>query len=191
VDSAAAPNPDSDSDSEARREPDAERVALVQGLFVKHQPVIRAAVLAFLPDFDRVDDVVQEAFLTATRKAGDFRPGTNFAAWVCTIARYKAREARRRPAVRFETLSDEVLDSLAAAAPEVDDFDERVRLFEKCLELLAPQARRAMELRYRGAHLPAAIAGRMGWTVGAVKVALSRARALLRECVESKLAEAR
>ncbi|MEQ2007724.1 MAG: sigma-70 family RNA polymerase sigma factor [Limisphaerales bacterium] len=161
---------------------------LVQGLFVKHQPVVRATILAVLPDFDLVDDVVQETFLTVTRKAGDFQPGTNFSAWVCAIARFKALEARRHGPLHFQTLSETVIESLCAVEPPVDDFDRRVRHFEGCLEELAPQARRAMELRYRGAHLPGAIASQMGWTVGAVKVALSRARAVLRDCVERRLA---
>lgn len=66
-------------------------------------------------------------------------------------------------------------------------IEARVKFFEQCLGGLAPQARRAMEMRYRGAHLPGAIAQQMGWTVGAVKVALSRARAVLRACVQRKM----
>jgi RNA polymerase sigma-70 factor (ECF subfamily) len=45
-------------------------------------------------------------------------------------------------------------------------------------------------MRYREAHRPAEIAQRIGWTAESVYVALSRARAALRECVGRKLAAA-
>lgn len=167
---------------------DPERVALVQRLFIKHQPVVRAAVLGLLPDFTLADDVVQETFVTATRKAADFVPGTNFAAWVCTIARFKAREALRRGPMTFHALSDEMLETLCIEEPAVSDLERQMRLFDECVKTLAPKARRAIELRYRLAARPGDIATAMGWTVGAVKVALSRARLVLRECVARKLA---
>jgi len=164
-----------------------ELLELVQGLFVRHLPVVRAAVLAQLPNLHRAEDVVQETFLTACRKSGDFKPGTDFAAWVCTIARYKVKEALRSGALKFEPLSDEAMESVLAAEPPKGEAAERLRLFEECLECLAPKARQAMELRYRGEHLPEEIAHRMGWSLGSVRVALSRARAVLQECVAKKL----
>ena len=53
-------------------------VLVVQQLFVRHQPKVRAFVQAFLADGGVADDVIQEVFLTVTLKAGDFREGTNF-----------------------------------------------------------------------------------------------------------------
>jgi RNA polymerase sigma-70 factor, ECF subfamily len=49
--------------------------------------------------------------------------------------------------------------------------------------------KRSVELRYQGDHKPAEIARIIGWTAEAVYVALSRARALLRECIERKMVE--
>lgn len=167
--------------------PSPEQLELVQVLFVKHQPLVRVAALAILPDFDKVDDVVQETFLTMSRKAADFVPGSNFTAWICSIARFKAMEMRRKSILPFETLSDSMLETLHAVEPPIDDFEHRVKYFEECLSQLAPQARKAMGLRYEKALLPAAISKQMNWSVGAVKVALSRARNVLRECVHTKL----
>ncbi|HVJ46421.1 MAG TPA: sigma-70 family RNA polymerase sigma factor, partial [Luteolibacter sp.] len=134
-----------------------------------------------------VDDVVQETFITMSKKAETFEPGTNFTAWICSIARYKAMEMRKATRLPFETLSDSVLNTLHAMEPATDDFEKRVVYFEECLGKLAPQARRAMEMRYRDALLPVAISRKMSWSVGAVKVSLSRARTLLRDCVAARL----
>jgi RNA polymerase sigma-70 factor (ECF subfamily) len=69
----------------------------------------------------------------------------------------------------------------------VEGEDERIKLLAECMTQLAPQARRAMELRYQQAHKPAEIAKILGWTPNSIYVALSRARDVLKECVEAKL----
>lgn len=164
------------------------RVTLVQMLFVQHTAALRGFVHALVPDFARADDIIQETFLTVTKKAGDFEPGTNFLGWACSIARFKMLESTRKQ--RSSTsLSPEIIESLCACEPEPEASDERLRHLGECLKKLAPQARQAVEMRYQQAHKPAEIARRLGWGAESVYVALSRARTLLRECVARKLAE--
>lgn len=158
----------------------------VQQLFVKHQLGIRAFVLSLQPGFTEAEDLVQEVFLVVTRKAGDFVEGTNFFAWACTIARFKLLEAMRRRA-RAQDLSEEVIETLCAVEP-AEHFDEaRLSAVQHCLEKLAPKARQMMYLRYYGEHSPAEIARLVSWTPNAVRVALSRARTVLQECLERRL----
>ena len=99
---------------------------LVQGLFVRHLPVVRATVLALLPNLHRAEDVVQETFLTMCQKAGDFVPGTDFAAWVCTIARYKVREALRSESMRFEPLSSDTIEAVLSSEPPKGGSDSGI-----------------------------------------------------------------
>lgn len=164
-----------------------EQIALVQRLFVQNTMAVRGFVVALMPDFTRVDDVVQETFLTATAKADEFREGTNFRSWVCSIARYKVLEAARRPDAKTVALDPEVLESLCAAEPDESVTEEELQSLRRCKDELAPQARRIVDLRYEQAHQPPEIARLMGWTVNAVNVALSRARAALRDCVDRQL----
>jgi len=163
------------------------RIAHVQMLFIQHTSQLRGFIISLMPDFGRVDDVLQETFLTVTKKAADFRPGSNFLGWVFTIARYKVLESGRKAAHGAQPLAPEVIESLCACAPEVEAEDERIKLLAECMTQLAPQARRAMELRYQQAHKPAEIAKILGWTPNSIYVALSRARDVLKECVETKL----
>ena len=66
--------------------------------------------------------------------------------------------------------------------------DRRLSLAGRlCLDKLAPQARRIVDLFYRDEHKPQEIAQRLSWTPAAVSVALSRARKALRECIERQL----
>jgi RNA polymerase sigma-70 factor (ECF subfamily) len=80
------------------------------------------------------------------------------------------------------------LEALTAVEPPTPPNEARIQHLADCMGKLAPQARRAIELRYQQSHNPSEIARVMGWTTGAVKVALSRARLVLRECVERQLA---
>ncbi len=163
----------------------------VQGLFLQYQPAVRGYVLSMIPDFSLADDVMQEIFLVVTRKAAAFELGTSFPAWVKTIARFKALEAIRAGRARCETLSEEVIQALGAERAEFrGNTDERLGLLAACIDELAPQARRSIDLRYRKDHLPPEIAGLMGCTVQSVNVTLSRARAFLRDCVLRKMAAA-
>ncbi len=165
----------------------AQHTALVQGLFVQHLMSLRGYVLALMPDFSRVDDVVQETFVTVTAKAADFEPDSNFRAWLFAIARLKILEALRDPVCMRAALSAEVIESLSAEDYEDDWQDEKLKALEQCLRRLAPGARRLVELRYQQGHRPPEIARIVGWTLNSVNVGLARARVLLRGCMELAL----
>jgi RNA polymerase sigma-70 factor (ECF subfamily) len=174
------------SQDNARRREDP--VTRVQRLFIEHSPELRGFVAVLVRDFALVDDVLQETFLTVTKKAKTFDPERNFLAWACGIARFKVMEAGRKSSREWQPLSEEVLDVLAASMPVVPDEDRRLKYLEDCIAELAPQARRMVEMCYSHASKPAEIARQINWTPESVYVALSRARAALRDCVQRRLA---
>jgi RNA polymerase sigma-70 factor (ECF subfamily) len=175
------------SNSSADRDSVTQRLATVQKLFVRHSAAIRGYLFAMAPDPDVVDDLLHEVFLCVTLKSQDFEPGTNFTAWARAIARIEvvraARSRRRFPG----GLSAEAIELLAEAAPEMNLSEDRLALLDECRRQLSPRARQVVDLRYGESLKPAAIAKRLRLAVESVYVTLSRARALLRECLERKL----
>jgi RNA polymerase sigma-70 factor (ECF subfamily) len=174
----------------ANESPRLSPVEEVQRLFLRHGSVLRGFILGLMPDPNRAEDIFQEVFLTVTRKASDYEPGTNFLAWVRSIARLKVLEACRSHRGGPTLLDPEAIDALAAAAAEdqADDWDQRRLLLADCLEKLAPRAREIVEMRYSFEQLsPPTIAQRLSWSVNAVHVALSRARKFLQECTRRRL----
>jgi len=160
----------------------------VQQLFVKHQSRVRAYILSLQPNFSEAEDILQEVFLVLTRKAEDFQEGSNFMAWVVTIARFKVLEALRRRRNAETALSEEVIEVLASDWPvEEGETEARFAAVRRCLEKLAPRSQEVMRLRYFGEHGPGEIARRLGWSPNAVNVALSKARQFMRGCVERQL----
>ena len=163
----------------------------VQRLFLQHSGRLRGFILGLLPDRAAADDVLQDVFLTVTNKAAEFQIGTNFLAWGRAIARLKVLEYRQRRLPAACQLADEAWGLLAQTAHEMDDsWDARRETLQKCLGELAPRAREVVQLRYSVERLDLEeVARRMSWTVGSVKVALSRAKAALWDCVQRRLAD--
>jgi RNA polymerase sigma-70 factor, ECF subfamily len=161
----------------------------VQILFVRHEGSIRAYVRALQPSLSDADDVLQETFLTVSRKADSFEPGTNFVAWACGIARLKLLENFRQRK-RANVLSEAALMALADDAPPVEVTGVREEALSRCIEKLAPKSRNLVWRRYSGRQDSDTMADGLGMTSAAVRVALSKARAFLRDCVSTELKNA-
>jgi RNA polymerase sigma-70 factor (ECF subfamily) len=160
----------------------------VQQLFVRHQQTVLGYVLSIEPNFADAQDIVQEVFLAVSRKAQTWSVGTDFLAWVCTVARYEILHFQRTRARRGGRLAEDVIELLHAdEAVDASEWQDRVDALRRCLGRLAPRARELVSKRYHGAQMPGEIATAIGWTVNAVRVALTRARTALRECMERQL----
>lgn len=164
--------------------------AVVQRLFLEHAVEIRGFVAALMPDGTLVDDVVQETFMAITHKAADYDVSRSFAAWAYGFARRKVLEAGRKARRTARPLPEEVLDILAATEVEFSLVPMRLRFLDQCIGELAPQARSIIEHCYQRALKPAEVARLIGWTPASVHVALSRARAAIRACLDRKIAAA-
>ena len=112
----------------------------VQLLFVRHEHSIRAFVRALQPSLSDADDVMQETFLTVSRKASTFEPGTNFVAWACGIARLKVLENFRQRK-RANVLNEAAIIALAEDAPSPQSLTEKEDALEGCLDRLTPKVR--------------------------------------------------
>jgi len=176
---------------DASRLTPAQRRELVQQLFVERVPEIRRFVTATVPDIARVDAVIQHAFKALSADAAFYDPAQSFTAWLHPKLRQAVAFVTRDGDAGSQPFSAEVLDSLVASRPDGVNSMVVGRLLQECVGTLAPQARRIVELRYRNAMKPREVARLMGWTNGSVHVALSRARAVLRECIDHKLAAVR
>jgi len=162
----------------------------VQLLFVRHENSIRAFVRALQPSLSDADDVMQETFLTISRKASTFEQGTNFVAWACGIARLKVLENFRQKK-RANVLSEAAIIALAKDAPSAEVLSEKEDALEGCLERLTPKIRDLLWRRYSRRQSSDEMAQAAGMTSTAVRVALSKARVALRDCIDSRLQQAR
>lgn len=167
--------------------PDEKHKIRVQQLFMVHQQALLAYLLSIVPRLADAQDLLQEVFLVVSRKAETWREGTEFLPWVCAIARYEALHLARSNKRGAIPLDSDVIELLHFEQPRVSELELQIDLLKECLKRLPPRARELVMLRYHATQMPEAIAVSMNWSVGAVRVALTRAKQALRECIKERL----
>ncbi len=153
---------------------------------------LRTWVLAHCPPGGDADDVAQRAFIEAFKRIGEYAAGTDFRAWLFTIARYQlmAEATRLRRTADYHrryapiALAEELERRAAADAVP----SERLDRLRDCVSGLNPQAREILGQRYREELPLEEISRRSGRSVGALKKYLFTLRARLHDCIARKTA---
>ena len=162
-------------------------------LLTSHQPALRYYVASLMPGSPEAPDVAQQANSTIWKKREEFELGTNFKAWIFSIARYEVLNFRKRKARDARLVfSDEMEDIIASELPQqADDFEERQGALNGCLQQLKPAQRDLILHRYFKRTPLKDYAEEVGRSAAGLKVTLHRLRATLAHCIESKLNRAK
>lgn len=164
------------------------QIAGLEVLVRKYQ--VRAMRAAYLVTGDAAlaEDIVQEAFLRAFERIGQFDAERSFGPWfVRSVVNDSVKVATRRsrlvPLVREADDEGQVHDALVDPDPGPEEWLERLALSDtvgEALRTLSPQRRAAVVLRYYLELSEPEIAGRLRWPLGTVKRRLHDARRHLR-----------
>jgi RNA polymerase sigma-70 factor, ECF subfamily len=129
-----------------------------------------------LGDAEKAEDVTSETFEGVLRGLPAYRPGTDFEAWLFTIAHRRVADHFRRRARRREVELDEVRQAGTAAGPEdaVLAAERRAEVAGAFRRLRAGQ-QEVLALRVLGGLTAAQVAKVVGKSEGAVRVAQHRA----------------
>jgi RNA polymerase sigma-70 factor, ECF subfamily len=139
-----------------------------------------------------VDDVAQRTFVIAFNKLDTFEVGTNFPAWLFTIARYQLMTdltRLRRVADYHSRFAPDLLERELERRLQEPVGPERVRLdhLKECVASLGENLRRFIKWRYDEEIPMEEMANRSGRSVGAIKKQLWQIRRKLQECVENRM----
>lgn len=159
-------------------------------LLLRHRRHVTTYIATLLCSPPDVEDVFQEASVVMWQKFGSFEQGTNFAAWACRIAHLKVLEYRRRARRAPIALSDELLDSLAAAFDDqAADIQRQHEKLTECVAALAPSQQRLLQIRFAEKSSLASTARNLGRAINTVRRQLTGVYATLMNCVAKKLSE--
>ncbi|HKW17519.1 MAG TPA: sigma-70 family RNA polymerase sigma factor [Terriglobales bacterium] len=142
---------------------------------------------------EEAEDLVQETYVKALKGFSSFTPGTNFRAWVYRILRntFLTSRAGLKTNVSLDDEENSIAEPTAADNPEsllLERLDQaQVR---KALEQLPVQQREIILLCDMEEMSYKEIAETLAIPVGTVMSRLSRARAVLRELLSSKMQRA-
>lgn len=159
----------------------------------KFERPLRAWLAGCAPPGVDVDEVAQRSFVAAFSRLNEYRMGTEFGAWLFTIARFqlKTEATRLRRVADYHArygldLLQRELDRRTSGPPEVELA--RLEHLKKCVETLGDHLTRFITWRYDKEIPLDEMASRSGRSVAAVKKQLWKIRRTLQECVENRMA---
>lgn len=155
-------------------------------LFLRHRDRLWAVALRTLCDPEEAADALQEAMISAFRRAGDFRGDSAVTTWLHRIVVNAALDRLRRKAAHSATsVGDEgALDLLATQGPIPATTDpasvrDTALDVEAALRLIPPEQRAALVLVDMLGYPVADAAAVLDISVGTVKSRCARGRARL------------
>jgi len=145
--------------------------------------VVRARALA--------EDVAQQVFLEAYRDLDRFQGRSSARTWLFSIAGHRCLDAlksQQRRSQRIESNEQAVIDFGDPGAGPVEQLDSaRLRAaLEDCLNVLSPEARATVLLRFQTGFTYQELAAALRATADALQVRVARALPALRRCLERK-----
>lgn len=148
-------------------------------------PDLRGFARGLCREYDRADDLVQDAVVRALAAMDQFQPGSNFKAWTFTILRNLYVSGFRDRRIRFEPL-DEV-DQLLLQAPSQEDALAMQKL-DEAVQKLPPLRREALILVVAQGLPYGQVAAICRCAVGTIKSRVARARDELRAALNGEVA---
>lgn len=171
---------DADRDALARYLDGDERA--FEELVIRYEAKIRNVAFGVLRDRGLAEDVAQETFLTAYRKAGSFRGEGSVRSWLFRIAVRRALDELRRRRRKSEV---ELTDAGGPVQEPHKGLEAGWNL-DRVLSELTPEHRTALILREVEGLSYREIAESLGWPVGTVATRIHRARSEVREMLEGR-----
>ena len=162
--------------------------------YLRQQVMLSGFLYTLVEDWEIVEEALQETAVYVCSRWEDFTPGTNFGAWVRTVAKMRCREViqrrRRSAAPSLDTIKTDVAEAISP-----DEWSEHGRFtpqqkqaLAQCLETLPEQHRRILEMHYMEQQNCDRIAVYFQRTIESTYMLLTRIRKRLKQCVNERLA---
>lgn len=158
-------------------------------LFVRHEPALRAYARTMLPDWNSIDDALQEASVTMWQKMGQLENDEGFLPWAKVILRYKCLQVVERLRRDRPLLSDEVLKLIADEAERITtgEYGDLRSALNQCMEEFSKAHQELVLAPYGGAGRVKELAKQAGKSANSLYKLLGRLREKLTGCVQSRV----
>jgi RNA polymerase sigma-70 factor, ECF subfamily len=168
---------------------EADRRAQFSGLLVEHTSRLYGYILTLVPNPADADEILQDVSTVLWQRFDEFQADSNFGAWGCRVAYYKALHFLRHRKVQRAAFSSTTVEMLEAEMSVVDDtLSSEYKALADCLSELREADRDLIVLRYGKNGTPQILSEMFGRPVKAIYNSLDRIRRTLFQCVMGKLA---
>ena len=154
------------------------------GMIIRiHSRALFAIAYGILQNREEAEDAVQDALVKAWKSRWRLRDPEKFPAWLCMIARHRARDIFRRR--RTVPLSGEMTEPVESEATDTTALDQQLHF---ALAALPELHRSALALRYFEEMDYRSIEKLLGLSNGALRGILGRTLATMRKQLRPALA---
>lgn len=158
-------------------------------LLLERRRLVFGYIFALTRDVDAAEEVFQNLSLAVLDEASRGTVVERFLPWACSVARnrvsdYYRKRGRAEPVSLL--LANTVAEAVVQNEENREDAARRIRGLLDCIESLPARQRQLVELHYRDQKAIPQVAIGVGWKANAVKVALSKIRRTLLECLRGK-----
>ncbi len=161
------------------------------GLVKRYEADVWRLAATLLRDRTATENVVQQAFVDAYTHLDQFRLGSDFGAWLRTIARNRLRKELRtaaREGRKLEAYREVLAERLRAEeGSTADDAEAYLVGLNGCRERQSEEDAILIRLRYERGQSFEEIGTARGQSPAAVQRMISRIRFRLRLCIESQV----
>ncbi len=159
-------------------------------LFVKHEAGLRAYSRSILPDWNLVDEAMQEASVTMWQKRDQLREESGFAPWAKVILRFKCLRQIEKLRLERPILSDSMLATIATKgeARNTEHIADREKAFRTCFGLLPEKHQELLLAPHTRTVTVIHLAEKRNTTVNSLYKLLGRLRQKLSVCIRKRIA---
>jgi RNA polymerase sigma-70 factor (ECF subfamily) len=168
------------------------RTDAFSSLVDRHKDYVFTLVLRIVKSREDAEEVAQDVFLKAFRYLADFKGTAKFTTWLYTIASNTSLSFLRKKKPGIVSLDDDKNSSLAnrGETPVLAvELKSKQQMIRSAMDLLSAEDARILSLFYQGEQGLDEIAAILGIEQNAAKVRLHRARARLKEKMETHFTE--
>jgi RNA polymerase sigma-70 factor (ECF subfamily) len=160
-------------------------------LLVKFEPALRGYARSLVPDWDLVDEALQEASVTMWQKRSQLEAADGFMPWARVILRFKCLRQVEKLRSQRPLLSDEMLTMLAERFENrsLEDATARSKALHLCLDQFSAEHRELLLAPHSATTSVVDLAERRRKTPNTLYKLLARLREQLTECIRLRIAE--
>jgi RNA polymerase sigma-70 factor (ECF subfamily) len=146
-------------------------------LYVRHRARILRFLLRLMGSETAAEEIVNEVFLEAWRRAASFEGRSQVATWLMAIARFRAiTEGRRRADAQLDEGAAALIEDSADAPSIVLEKQQRSDILQRCLGKLTPLHREVLTQIYYQDKKVDEVARFTGAPINTIKTRMHHAR---------------
>lgn len=158
-------------------------------MLVQHEPALRAYARSLVPDWDLVDEAVQEASVTLWQKRDQLQSEDGFLPWAKVVLRFKCLRQLEKLRSRRPLLSDAMLETLGerGLTRSAEDLTARGIALHDCLRQFSADQQELLLAPHRNDCTVSDLARNRRKSTNALYKLLGRLRQKLTECISLRL----